>query len=143
MPDEPDYQIDDLDFYRLTGPVVGPAHTVHTMSRAGIPGHNIWLCGEHGVQQEIISVRDAVDLPAAREHLAECRALIAREPVDLRWAGEDMPFRVKVLEVEPIPDGLHVIVFARGGQEEEPEAMARLRWLVLPIPIEEEEEEDE
>lgn len=139
---DPTYQIDELDFHSLTGPVVAPAHDVRAVSRAGVEGHSFWLCGLHGKEQEFTSVRDAIDVEEAQSLLDSYRELIEREPVDYRWAGKDMPFRIKVIMVEPLPDGLHAIVHASGGREQNPQAMLRARWVVIPVPIEAEEEEE-
>lgn len=130
------FQIDRFPFFSLSGPPERPFIQLELEARAGADGQSVWDTGERGQPFQLESIVETVNVIVAASLIADYRSLIGGDPVDMIWAGlEVIGVKYVVLDVQPVPRGVHAILFGKGGAGG-PAAISfgvcRCVWTLLP-----------
>ena len=131
-----DYEIGPFSFIDFTRPHRA-RQGVEVESRPGSQSHNIWLTGKRGVPFSVQTWRDEVTLAAASLAYENYLQLIESGPVNVRWAGLDLPFQFDVLGVRSVGDrgGVFSTVLGVGGQLGVSSALVICQWDLIETDI--------
>ena len=121
-------------FVRMGEPPKPPTPAFEIERRAGVDGQAVWLTGIYGTEQ---IVRTFVDCPhvVAADNLRQCYFNSIGSVLPLKWANIPRQFRVLVLDVMPVEDGIRGIVQGIGGINGSSYATLTCDWKLLPVPF--------
>lgn len=108
---------------------MAPQQDIVIESQAGVTGLTAWLTGNQGNKSSFTSVRDCSSLAAALAELAQYQLYPGLGPQIVKYGGVQLPFYVKVLDVQPVE--VKKIVLGTGGIAGTSAAILRAKWTVM------------
>jgi hypothetical protein len=125
--------IGDFPFIHLTRAIGGVAEQLVREVRPGVKGVTLWRTGKRAEPFALVSVVDTADCDAAEDLLHQYEDLVGQNPVPVTWEGKLLPFRVVVLHVEPLEEGIHQTLIGVGGVRGTSNGLCRCVWHLQPI----------
>jgi len=130
--------IGDFEFLDIMGQVPDVAkEQLRVESRPGVDGNFILQTGQRGRQFTVRTAVDAADLTAALLLFNGYTALIADEPQELTWHGQNLSAGnqlYQVLDVRAI-EIRELAANAIGGLNPPSEAICECEWDLLPVVV--------
>jgi hypothetical protein len=128
------FQLGPFAFINLTVPV-GLKERLARDVRSGVDGVTFWKTGKRGEPFSLLSVTDVANVAAAGVLLDGYHEAVG-ELLDLTWAGLPIQgVQFLVLDVLPLPQGMHATLLGIGGTGGTSEALLRCQWILEAIDI--------
>jgi hypothetical protein len=124
--------IGPFNFIRMGNPPQ-PKKPTYTIERqAGVDGEAVWLAGSHNQLQ---MVRTFVDCPnvAAADALRNTYFAAIGSVHPIKWANLNRSYKVRVMDVVPVDEGMIGTAGAIGGLNGTSNARLVADWILLPV----------
>lgn len=126
-------QIGEFTFINLSRAISGPAEQLTREVRSGVKGVTLWRTGKRANPINLVSVVDVADIDSAEDLVHQYEALVGSDPVNVVWNGKKLAYKVVVMAVEPLDEGVHATLIGIGGTRGSSNAMCYCMWTLQPI----------
>ncbi len=124
--------IGPFNFIRMGNPPQ-PAKPTYTVERqAGVDSEAVWLAGTHNQPQVVRTFVDCPNVAAADNLRDEYFAAIGGVHT-IVWAGRPRSYRVRVIDVMPVDEGMKGTAGGIGGLNGTSQARLIADWILLPV----------
>lgn len=126
--------IGPFNFVRMGNPPQPKKPTYTVERKAGVDGEAVWLAGSHNRRQLVRTFVDCPNIRAADSLRNEYFAAIG-QVLPITWANLNRSYKVRVIDVVPVDEGMIGTAGAVGGLNRTSKARLVADWVLLPVDI--------